>query len=215
MASILGCVQILKQGEHPKAMMDRVLTILGRESERVSALVTDFLDFTRPRPVRIQPIRLRTVVEDLRASWETDLRSSGLTMTAGLPPDLWILGDTVWVHQVFTNLLSNARKALKGVKDPVIRLDCKPRRATVAVSVSDNGCGMSEARRRAIFVPFSSGFEEGTGLGMSLVFQFVQQMGWDIRVDSTLGRGTTITLTLPIHEGTFPVDVIHQDPQAG
>jgi two-component system sensor histidine kinase PilS (NtrC family) len=215
MASILGCVQILRQGEQPKAMMDRVLTILGRESERVSALVTDFLDFTRPRPARIQPIRLRTVVEDLRASWETDLRSSGLTMTAGKTPDLWILGDTVWVHQVFTNLLSNARKALKGVRDPVIRLDCKPRRTNVAVSVTDNGCGMSEARRRAIFVPFSSGFEEGTGLGMSLVFQFVQQMGWDIRVDSALGRGTTITLTLPIHEGTFPVDEVHQDPQAG
>jgi two-component system sensor histidine kinase PilS (NtrC family) len=213
MASILGCVQILKQGEQPKAMVDRVLTILGRESERVSALVTDFLDFTRPRPPRIQPIRLRTIVEELRASWETDLRSAGLVMATGEPPDLWVLGDTIWVHQVFTNLLSNARKALKNIPDPVIRLDYKPRKTTVAVTVSDGGCGMSEARRRMIFIPFSSGFEEGTGLGMSLVFQFVQQMGWDIQVESALGRGTMVTLTLPLHAGTIPASAVHQDSQ--
>jgi len=212
MASILGCVQILRQGEQPKPMVDRVLTILGRESERVSALVTDFLDFTRPRPVRIQPIRLRTIVEDLRASWETDRRCSGLAMTAPEPPDLWILGDTVWVHQVFTNLLSNARKALKDSPAPAIRLSYWPRLDTVAVTVSDNGCGMSEERRRMIFIPFSSGFEEGTGLGMSLVFQFVQQMGWDIQVVSTVGRGTAVTLTLPIHRGAPPEPEIHQDP---
>jgi len=209
MASILGCVQILKQGEQPKAMVDRVLTILGRESERVSALVTDFLDFTRPRPARIQPIRLREVVEELRASWETDLRSD-VAIAGPEPPDLWVLGDTIWVHQVFTNLLSNARKALKGAADPVIRLDYKVRGPAVAVSVSDAGCGMSEARRRMIFIPFASGFEEGTGLGMSLVFQFVQQMGWDIQVDSALGRGTRVTLILPIHAGTFPTQAIHQ-----
>jgi len=214
MASILGCVQILKQGEQPRAMMNRVLTILGRESERVSALVTDFLDFTRPRPVRIQPIRLRTIVDDLRASWETDQRSSGLPVTGPEPPDLWVLGDTVWVHQVFTNLLSNARKALNGIPEPAIRLNYRARQATVAVSVADNGCGMSEARRRMVFIPFSSGFEEGTGLGMSLVFQFVQQMGWDIQMESTLGRGTTVTLILPIYRGTIPSRENHQDVPA-
>jgi len=211
MASILGCVQILKQGEQPRPMMDRVLNILGRESERVSALVTEFLDFTRPRPARIQPIHLPAVVEELRASWETDQRNAGLAINTGEPPDLWVQGDTVWVHQVFTNLVSNARKALKGVPDPVIRLTYRQREGTVAVTVSDSGCGMSEARRRMVFIPFSSGFEEGTGLGMSLVFQFVQQMGWDIRVDSALGRGTSVTLTMPILTGTFPQQSVHQE----
>ena len=79
----------------------------------------------------------------------------------------------------------------------MIRLDYRLRPAAVAVTVADNGCGMSEERRRMIFIPFSSGFEEGTGLGMSLVFQFVQQMGWSIQVESTLGLGTAIALTIP------------------
>ena len=199
MASILGCVQLLKQGEQTRPMRERVLTILGRESERVSAIVSDFLDFTRPRPVRIQPIHLQDIVEDLKASWETDPRSQGLTLETGAVPDLTILGDPVWVHQVFTNLLSNARKALSGTPTPVITLAFPPAKpATLVVTVSDNGCGMSEERRRAIFMPFSSGFEEGTGLGMSLVFQFVQQMAWSIQVESTLGVGTVIALTIPL-----------------
>ena len=198
MASILGCVQILQQGEQTRAMMDRVLTILGRESERVSVLVTDFLDFTRPRPAHIQPIRLPDAVEDLRASWETDPRSRGVAFETGDPPDLWVLGDTVWLHQVFTNLLTNARKALKGASAPFIRLGYQVRTDTVTVTVTDCGCGMSEERLRMVFIPFSSGFEEGTGLGMSLVFQFVRQMGWDIQLDSAPGRGTTVALSIPL-----------------
>ena len=200
MASILGCVQILKQGEQSRPIMERVLNILWRESERVSTIVTDFLDLTRPRPARIQGLQLRATLEELRASWETDPRSEGLPLVMDPVPDVTILGDPAWVHQIFTNLLSNARKALKGVADPAIRLQFRawPRVSVVVVRVQDNGCGMTEARRRAVFVPFASGFEEGTGLGMSLVFQFAQQMGWSILVESTQGAGTTVALTIPL-----------------
>jgi signal transduction histidine kinase len=137
-------------------------------------------------------------VEDLRASWETDPRSSGVAFVPGAPPAVEVLADPAWVHQVFTNLLSNARKALQGVPDPCIRLEYQLRPDQVDVAVRDNGCGMTEARRRAIFIPFASGFEEGTGLGMSLVFQFVQKMGWDIQVDSAPGQGTRIVLAIPL-----------------
>jgi two-component system sensor histidine kinase PilS (NtrC family) len=208
MASILGCVQILRQGEQSRPIMDRVLTILWRESERVSAIVTDFLDFTRPRPARVQGIRLRDMVEELQASWETDPRSEGLPLVADAVPDLTILGDPAWVHQVFTNLLSNARKALIGAPAPAIRLTFRvwPRAGTVTITVHDNGCGMTEERRRAVFIPFSSGFEEGNGLGMSLVFQFAQQMGWSIQVESTPGEGTAVALAIPLQPGNLALE---------
>jgi two-component system sensor histidine kinase PilS (NtrC family) len=223
LASILGCVQILKQGEQAKPMMDRILNILFRESQRVSALVTEFLDFTRPRPMRLETIALRAVADEVRASWETDPRNAGLDLHMDVPPGVQILGDKVWVHQVFTNLLSNARKAFQRASTPVeagssapvppagftprIQVGFAPgshggsaaghQGGQILATVADNGCGMSEERLRAVFIPFSSGFEEGTGLGMSLVFQFVQQMGWGIQVDSTLDAGTTVTLRIP------------------
>ena len=63
--------------------------------------------------------------------------------------------------------------------------------------IADNGCGIDAEQLRTLFHPFHGGFAEGTGLGMSLVFQFVQGMGWDIQVDSAQGRGTTVRLLLP------------------
>ncbi|WP_279342064.1 two-component system sensor histidine kinase NtrB [Mesoterricola sediminis] len=201
LASILGCVQLLKQGGQPPAMVDRVLTILLRESERVSGIVTDFLDYSRPRPVRLQAISLPALAEELRAAWETDPRRGGILLDMEDPPPVLIQGDAAWVHQVFTNLLSNARKALDGAEAPRIRIAFQRLEGRVAARVEDNGCGMTEERRRALFLPFASGFPEGTGLGMSLVFQFIQQMGWEIRVESEVGRGTAVSVEMPVASG--------------
>ena len=197
-ASILGCVQILQQGEQPKTLMNRILKILQRESERVSAIVSDFLDFSRPRPVKIQSLWLPSLVEEVKASWETDTRNEGRELTVDVPPDAWILGDPICVHQVFTNLLSNARKALEGVERPALRLRFPRMGKSLEVEVEDNGCGMTPEQLHNVFLPFSSSFREGTGLGMSLVFQFVQRMGWNIRIESHEGSGTTVHLTLPL-----------------
>lgn len=201
-ASILGCAQILQQNEQPRPLTNRVLNILQRESERVSAIVSDFLDFSRPRPMKIMSLWLPALIEEVKASWETDARSQGLTLAIDPPPEAWVQGDPVCVHQVFTNLLSNARKSLDGVDQPSIRIQFQRFAKNYEVVVVDNGCGMSPEQLHSIFVPFSSSFREGTGLGMSLVFQFVQRMGWDIRIESRERAGTTVHLLVP--EGPEP-----------
>jgi two-component system, NtrC family, sensor histidine kinase PilS len=201
-ASILGCVQILQQGEQPKTLMNRVLTILQRESERVSAIVSDFLDFSRPRAVKVQSLWLTGLMEEVKASWETDARNEGLQLQMDLPPGAWIKGDPICFHQIFTNLLSNARKALEGVAQPLVRIRFSAVAKGLEVDVEDNGCGMSPEQLHNVFLPFSSHFREGTGLGMSLVFQFVQQMEWDIRIESRESQGTTVHLIIPL--GTEP-----------
>ncbi len=197
LASIMGCVQILKQGEQPPPMMQRVLAILHRESERVNDLVSGFLDFSKPRPVKLQPLWLPAFLEEAEASFEIDPRNEALPLRIAPVPEVWIQGDPVCAHQVLGNLLSNARKALRGQPAPLLRIEFRLEPSWVVAEISDNGCGMEPEQLRSIFVPFSSGFDEGTGLGMSLVFQFVQRMGWVIHVDSALSRGTTIRLHIP------------------
>lgn len=198
LASIMGCVQILKQGEQPPPMMERVLGILRRESERVNALVSGFLDFSKPRPVKPQPLWLPALIEEATASFEIDPRNERLHIQGDAVPAVWVEGDPVCAHQVFGNLLSNARKALKGVASPSLHLKFRLEHNTVVSELSDNGCGMGPEQIHSIFLPFSSGFDEGTGLGMSLVFQFVQRMGWNIDVDSEPKKGTTIRLRIPV-----------------
>jgi len=198
LASIMGCVQILKQGEQPPPMVQRVLAILHRESERVNDLVSGFLDFSKPRPVKLQPMWLPAFLDEAKASFEIDPRNETLPLHVASVPEVWVQGDPVSAHQVLGNLLSNARKALRNHPSPLLRMEFHLEPTWVVAEISDNGCGMEPEQLRSIFVPFSSGFDEGTGLGMSLVFQFVQRMGWVIHVESTLHQGTTIRLRIPI-----------------
>ena len=72
------------------------------------------------------------------------------------------------------------------------------------IQVTDNGCGMSPETLQSVFLPFASAFPEGTGLGMALVYRFVQQMGWEIDVQSAPGMGTRVNLTLPVRPAEEP-----------
>ncbi|HJU83692.1 MAG TPA: ATP-binding protein [Holophagaceae bacterium] len=196
LASILGCVQLLSDDRQPPAMQKRLLGILARESDRVNAIVTGFLDFARPSEYKVERCYLPALVEEIQASWETDPRTEGVALTVDPVPRVWLQCDKDGFHRMVTNLLSNARKAVRGVERPRIRLGLV-NGPPMRLWVEDNGCGMDLERQRHLFVPFSSGFEEGTGLGLSLVYQFVQAMGWEIQVKSRPDEGTRVQIGFP------------------
>ncbi len=198
LASIMGCAQLLRQEEQSPLMQERALGILGRETERVSHILTNFLDFTRHRDVELKNLFLPPLMEELRASWETDPRTEGIPFQCGDIPDLWVLGDPLCAHKVFTNLLTNARKAVQKAGGGEVRLRGEVRGNRLEVSVEDTGCGMGPEQLERLFVPFASGFQEGTGLGMRLVYQFTPQTTWDIRVESQEGGGTAVHLDIPV-----------------
>lgn len=198
LASIMGCVQLLQDERQPPDLQKRLVSILARESGRVDAIVRDFLDFARPGEPKRERRYLPALAEDVQASWETDPRTDGLALAMEPAPPVWIDTDPVGFHRTLTNLLSNARKAVAGGRRPEVSLGFRVEGGLLHILVQDNGCGMDAERKRTLFVPFASGFEEGTGLGLSLVFQFVQSMGWEIKVDSAPGKGTKVRLTLPV-----------------
>ncbi|MBS1766254.1 MAG: PAS domain-containing protein [Acidobacteria bacterium] len=197
LASIMGCVHLLKDERQPPEMQKRLLGILSRESGRVDAIVRDFLDFARPVEPKKEICFLPGLIEDLQASWEMDLRAGGLPLQVEGPPTVWIETDPVGFHRTLTNLLSNARKAVAESRRPEVGLSFRLAGSSLWIVVQDNGCGMDADRLRTLYVPFASGFEDGTGLGLSLVYQFTQAMGWGIQVDSAPGKGTRARLSLP------------------
>ena len=198
LASIMGCVQLLKDDRQTLEMQKRLVGILSRESGRVDAIVKDFLDFARPGEPKRERCYLPSLAEDLESSWEMDQRAEGLRLAMDEPPQVWIETDPVGFHRTLTNLLANARKAVADVRRPEVGLGLRLAGPNLWVTVQDNGCGMDAERLRTLYVPFASGFEEGTGLGLSLVYQFTQSMGWEIQVDSAVGKGTRVRLSLPV-----------------
>ncbi len=198
LASISGCVQLLQKPAPGEDIQGRVLGILEREAQRVNSIVTDFLDFARPGPAERQRIPLPQAMEDARASWEMDPRTAGLALAMEAIPDVAFEGDPHAIHRVLMNLLSNARKALTGHPAPQVQIRFQRRDGQIELVVADNGCGMDRDQIDRLFVPFAGSFEEGSGLGMSLVFKLTQEMGWHLEVQSWPGVGTEVHLTMPI-----------------
>jgi two-component system sensor histidine kinase PilS (NtrC family) len=200
LASISGCVQLLQREGSPEEVRARVLGILERETQRVGAIVSDFLDFARPAPPTGSMLFLPRVMEEIRSSWEMDPRTEGLALVMEAVPPVSFRSDPTGLHRSLMNLLSNARKAVKGMPAPVVRLVCTLTGDSVRLTVADNGCGMTQEQLDRLFVPFAGSFEEGSGLGMSLVYKFIEAMGWRIEVDTTPGQGTRVDIFLPVHQ---------------
>ncbi len=197
MASISGCVQLLQREDSPQEVEKRVLGILDRETQRVGAILSDFLDFARPEVPGGSLLFLPKVLEEARASWEMDPRTKGLPLIMEEVAAVSCLSDATGLHRLLLNLLVNARKAVDGQPSPMVRLACTLHEEGIRLSVADNGCGMTPEQLKQLFVPFVGSFREGTGLGMSLVYRFVQAMGWRIEVDSEPGRGTLVQILIP------------------
>jgi signal transduction histidine kinase len=176
------------------------MAILERESNRLSAIVSDFLDLARPEPPGGSILFLPRIIEEVRSSWEMDPRTEGFPLVLDPVPPVYLLSDSTGLHRALMNLLSNARKAIKEVPEPSVHLACLVSDGMIRLTVSDNGCGMTDEQLHSLFVPFAGSFEEGSGLGMSLVYKFIEAMGWQIEVESSPGQGTRIQVLMPQHE---------------
>ena len=108
--------------------------------------------------------------------------------------------DRGQVQQVFLNVLTNALAAVPEGGQVMIR-SFQHDADTIAVSFADNGTGMDEETKKHIFEPFfTTKGEKGTGLGMSIIYGIIKRHGGDIEVESELGKGTTITIILPLRQ---------------
>lgn len=178
-----------------------------RESERLSRLVDNVLDFAaiergaKSYQLRLEPLDA-AIVSSVEAARPT-LEQLGMEVHLELPDDvprLWIDRDAV--GQVLTNLLSNAAKY--GAEGAWVRVRVRPVADGVELSVADRGIGISEAELPRVFDDFFRSADpkvrrtKGTGIGLAIVRYIVEAHGGTIGVESTPGRGSTFTIVLPL-----------------
>ena len=181
---------------------DRVATA----ADRCARIVRSFLAMARQREAERMPTRLETVADEAIELLAYNLRSSGIAVLRDWPDDLPVLSlDASQIHQVVLNLLVNAQQALEQIEGTdrriTLRIAVDEVAGAVSLSVDDNGRGVPEAIRGRIFDPFftTKPVGSGLGLGLSLSYNIIKDLGGTLAVAETGPAGTRFLITL---EGT-------------
>lgn len=195
---IKGSAEILNQKlAASDAMAQELSGYIYTEVNRVSALVSRFLDFARPSQLNLH-------VEDLPALLESCLKTAaeqGATAHVRIERDYApslprVMADRELCEQVFTNLLMNAGDAM-GEQGGELKIRVRPADSQVVVEIEDSGPGVPEQMREQIFNPFFTTKKTGVGLGLAIVSKIVDAHGGAVKLVSAPGHGACFRVTLP------------------
>jgi len=206
LASIRSSVEQLARSAHGDEDDRYLAQLIVRESDRLSRLLSEFLDFARVRATEFVPVDLQAVVtaaarlvrEHPDCRPEIEIRVQGARTVLD--------GDEDLLHRVVANLMLNAVQAARGPS--VVTVTTRPAKVAelpggctidqpVCLEVKDTGPGIPEELRNRLFQPFVTGRAGGTGLGLAIVQRAVEAHRGMVLVDSNPGKGTTFTIFFP------------------
>ncbi len=203
-AALLGMEDLLLDSTTPPDEARDFLVRMKKETERISTILRDLLDFARPEEKpdssgQFSPAEVRSVVEEVVALSKPQKNFREIDLKIETEKSLHVMMSTARLTQVLLNLMMNAAAALDGRKDPKIALRSKRDGESVRIEVEDNGPGVREDVRDQIFEPFVTTKEvgQGTGLGLSVCRGLVEAAGGTIEIDATLKTGARFIVILP------------------
>ena len=209
---IVGNTELLElaiSGQDPEAL--RQVELIRNAATRGSELTQRLLAFSRRQPLQPRPVEMERFLSDLAALLKRTL-GERIALRTSCPPQAWQpVVDQGQLANAIINLAVNARDAMPHGGELTIEAEHLPRERTageglelapgdyVVLKVADAGTGMEPDVMRRAFDPFftTKAVGKGSGLGLSMVYGFVQQSGGQVKIESELGRGTTVRLYLP------------------
>jgi PAS domain S-box-containing protein len=181
----------------PEPAMLEATHVVADEIRRLADLVSEFLDFARPRPLQIKPISLFKISEHAKTMLSSLAEEHEITLFCDMPSsDLEFPGDQDKLLQVLLNLLKNAIEAIAESQGSRVTLRGRREPRNVVIEVEDDGPGISSVDS-PIFDAFFSTKEGGTGLGLAITHRIVTDHGGSIDCSSQFGR-TIFRIRLPM-----------------
>jgi signal transduction histidine kinase len=199
LASIDGAAEVMEAADSPEEVRAETMGIVRKECARLNRLLTNLLDFARPRHPEWREVDVAGVLDSVvdlvkhSAGKGIDFKRN---IDSPLPP---LLGDQEQIAQVVLNLTINAAQAMPHGGE--IELVAKEKDGGVLIQVRDEGIGIPVDHIDKIFDPFFTTKDAGTGLGLSVVHQIVRQLGGTVSVTRNHARGMTFSLYFPPNPG--------------
>ncbi len=207
LASISGSVEMLQLLGAPGEDEAMLMGIVMREVERLNALISQFLDYSRPRPLQLQAVSLGPLIDEVLTLFAH--RPEAPPVRRELDPDardVLASVDVEAIRQVLWNLLNNAAEAMRDygqqnpddARQPELLISLQGQAQTLRLSVEDSGPGVPEAVQPHIFEPFFTTKRQGTGLGLATIYRLIEDHQGQIAltVAEQLG-GARFEVTLP------------------
>jgi len=190
---IRGQAQMISRlPDAPPAVREKSLVIVD-ETDKVTAQLTEFINYSRPREVRRTCVVLAAAGNEIIRTLALDIEEKNLRVEVG-GESLAVEADEQLLRQVLFNLLLNAIQAVE-VKGAIQILVRRAGPAEAALEVRDDGPGVPPANRREIFKPYFTTHQKGTGLGLAMVQQIVLAHGWEIACLDNEPRGAVFRIT--------------------
>ncbi len=198
LTSISSLVQLLERRMTNPDHISK-LSRIRANIERITKIVHELVDFTRPQATDVQHVQINDVIQNAVGLMAYDNRSQKINIELDLTSDLpRVKASPDKLHQVVVNLLVNAFDAMKEMGD-TIRITTGEQQAAIFIRVEDNGGGMDPDVQDKIFEPFftTKDVGKGTGLGLSVSHGIINSMRGQLRVDSEPGAGATFLIEIP------------------
>lgn len=196
LAGISGAVDIIGR-ELPATSPNRgIVDEVQKEVRRIQSLLTELLDYARPKPFDIHPADLNATIDHCVQLARQQVASRPIEVVfvaRDLPP---VAHDPFQIERLILNLLLNAFQAIKG--EGKVEIEATTEENFARIRVCDTGSGISPEHLSSIFRPFFTTKRQGTGLGLSLSRRIVEQHGGRVNVQSTVGQGTEFLIWLPL-----------------
>ena len=204
LVAIKTLTQLLPERLEDDEFRGQFLQIAAGEVDRIASLVEELLDFTRPSDPKLDFENINTILDGMILLVSTEAKKKQVDILRSYAPDLpHVQIDREQIKQVFLNILLNAvqatskngkitvktRSFIKPGGEPYVQIEC-----------TDTGCGIPAEHIEEIFNPFFTTKNTGSGLGLSISHQIVQDHRGYIDVQSQLGKGSSFFINLPVNQ---------------
>jgi signal transduction histidine kinase/DNA-binding response OmpR family regulator len=225
MNGIIGMTE-LALGTEVTTEQREYLETVRSSADALLGIINDILDFSkieaRKLDIDVIDFDLRYAIADTLRTLAPRAHAKGLELACDISPDVppAVGGDPSRLRQILVNLIGNAVKFTER-GEVVVRVGCTrvdSQRVSVTFTVSDTGIGIETEKHATVFEPFAQADASttrrfgGTGLGLTISARLIELMGGAIRIESELGRGTQVYVSLPFEiRGAVPVATPHRE----
>ena len=173
-----------------------ITQLLRTEVNRINKIITQFLSYAKPIELNPKPVNIKTLFDEVYHLFEDQAKQKGISLIKSYSDSIIINVDHDLIKQSLMNIVQNAIDAVG--YDGEVNLKYLKIKNDVIIEISDNGAGIPDEQQKKIFDLYFTTKKEGNGLGLSISQKIVSQHNGSISFTSTLNKGTTFRIILPL-----------------